>query len=192
MSLKELTQKHHKQAENQPFVGILFSGRCPHETYAVYLYQLYLIYETLEDIGTKSGFLKDLTDLLRASKIKDDFNELWTESEPPAVLDSVYAYMAYLDGLRHEPDRAWAHCYTRHMGDLMGGQQLKARVPGSGKMFQFNNAGELITKIRGKLNDSMQNEVETAYEFATLIFKDMWGVNQKVLKKQKAYEESYS
>ena len=100
--------------------------------------------------------------------------------------------MAYLDGLRHEPDRAWAHCYTRHMGDLMGGQQLKARVPGSGKMFQFNNAGELITKIRGKLNDSMQNEVETAYEFATLIFKDMWGVHQKVLKKQKAYEESYS
>ena len=63
MSLKELTQQHHKQAESQPFVGILFSNRCPHETYAVYLYQLYLIYETLEDIGMQGGVLTDLPDL---------------------------------------------------------------------------------------------------------------------------------
>ena len=178
MSLKELTQKHHKQAENQPFVGILFSGRCPHETYATYLYQLYLIYQSLEEIGVQGGVLAGF--------------ELWKESEPPAILDSVYAYRAYLDGLRHEPERVWAHCYTRHMGDLMGGQQLKARVPGSGKMFEFNNPGELITKIRGKLKDDMQREVETAYEFATLLFKEMWGVHQEALKKQKDYEELYS
>ena len=70
MSLKELTQQHHKQAENQPFVGILFSGRCPHETYATYLYQLYLIYQKLEEIGTQGGVLEGFEDLLRAPKIK--------------------------------------------------------------------------------------------------------------------------
>ena len=192
MSLKELTQQHHKQAESQPFVGILFSGRCPHETYATYLYQLYLIYQTLEEIGVQGGVLKGFEDLLRAPQIQEDFDELWKESEPPAGLDSVYAYRAYLDGLRHEPERVCAHCYTRHMGDLMGGQQLKARVPGSGKMFEFNNPGELITKIRGRLKDDMQREVETAYEFATLLFKEMWGVHQEALKKQKDYEELYS
>ena len=78
------------------------------------------------------------------------------------------------------------------MGDLMGGQQLKARVPGSGKMFEFNNSGELITKIRGRLKDDMQREVETAYEFATLLFKEMWGIHQQALKNQKEYEAQYS
>ena len=50
----------------------------------------------------------------------------------------------------------------------------------------------MITKLRGRLKDDMQREVDTAYEFATLLFKEMWGVHQEALKKQKDYEELYS
>jgi len=196
-SLKELTQSHHKQAEEQPFVGIMFGGGIAHETYAVYLWNLYLVYSDLEELATNAGLLADMPGIYRADKIKEDFDELWSDPQigggrDPQVLEATHAYRAYLNGLQHEPERLWAHCYTRHMGDLSGGQMLKARVPGSGKMFDFDNADDLRVKIRSRLHNGLAPEVEVSYEFATLMFKQMFAVHQEAMQHQKEIEIQYA
>ena len=66
-----------------------------------------------------------------------------------------------------------AHCYTRHMGDLSGGQMLKARVPGSARMYDFDDTDTLKGKIREKLSDDLEDEVKIAYDFATKMFAEM-------------------
>ena len=38
LDIKELTMKHHKDAERQGFVKILMSGEIDHKLYATYLY----------------------------------------------------------------------------------------------------------------------------------------------------------
>ena len=49
MSIKELTMGHHKAAEEQPFVGVMFSGKLDARTYAIFAYNQYLMYEALEN-----------------------------------------------------------------------------------------------------------------------------------------------
>ena len=66
-----------------------------------------------------------------------------------------------------------AHLYVRHMGDLAGGQMIAKRVPGNGRMYQFENPEELKTAIRAKIDDSMAEEATICFEFATDLFKEM-------------------
>ena len=69
--------------------------------------------------------------------------------------------------------RLFAHCYTRHMGDMMGGQILAKMVPGSGKLYQFPDKLELQGKIRARLTDDLVSEVKVAYKFAQKTFEQM-------------------
>ena len=75
MSLREATAENHKNAEKQPFVGIMFGGKLPDEVYAIYLWNLYLQYETLETFADENGVINtdELAELYRAPKIKEDF-----------------------------------------------------------------------------------------------------------------------
>ena len=50
---------------------------------------------------------------------------------------------------------------------------LKVRVPGSARMYEFENADELKAKIREKLSDDLVDEVKIAYDFATKMFAEM-------------------
>ena len=40
--------------------------------------------------------------------------------------------------LRDYPEKIMAHIYVRHMGDLSGGQMIRRKVPGLGKMYKFD------------------------------------------------------
>jgi heme oxygenase len=66
-----------------------------------------------------------------------------------------------------------AHIYVRHMGDLAGGQMIAKRVPGSGRMYQFEDADVLKTAIRERINDDMAEEAKVCFQFAADMFKDM-------------------
>ena len=58
------------------------------------------------------------------------------------------------------------------MGDLFGGQALAKLVPGSGKMFKFENKEDLIGKIRSKLNDNMGDEANIAFDYNIKMIKE--------------------
>jgi heme oxygenase len=62
-----------------------------------------------------------------------------------------------------------AHLYTWHMGDMYGGQMIKKILPGSHSNLEFENAEELKTNLRAKLDDSLGNEANKAFEWAIKI-----------------------
>lgn len=174
MSLKELTHEAHRNAETQPFVKILFSGKIDPGLYAAYLKNQHPCYEILEVCAMPHGLLSGLPDMRRAPAILADYLELYNnEDREPTILPAVESYIKYILSIKDDPKRLMAHLYVRHMGDLAGGQMIAKRVPGSGKMYQFTDPDALKTAIRERLDDSMADEAKVCFKYAEELFKDM-------------------
>ena len=174
MSLKELTYEHHRNAERQKFVKVLMGGKIPHKVYAEFLYNQYVAYNILEACAMAEGVFNDLPDVRRAPKILEDFQELWgKDAEPPKPKPSIQKYVDHIMSIKEDPEKLMAHIYTRHMGDLSGGQMIKKKVPGTGKFYMFEEPHNLKTAIRSKLNDNMADEAKICFEYATELFKEM-------------------
>jgi len=75
--------------------------------------------------------------------------------------------------IRDDKQKLMAHVYTRHMGDLSGGQMIRKKIPGKGTMYDFTQPDELKTAIRERLNDDMAPEARICFQFATDLFKEM-------------------
>ena len=174
MSLKELTYEHHRNAERQKFVKTLMGGSIPPKVYAEFLYNQYVAYNILEVCAMAEGVLNDLPDVRRAPKILEDFQELWgKDAEPPKPKPSIQKYVDHIMSIKEDPEKLMAHIYTRHMGDLSGGQMIKKRIPGEGRLYMFADPDNLKTAIRSKLNDNMADEAKICFEYATELFKEM-------------------
>ena len=179
MSLRELTAEKHHDAERTEFVKELLGGSITEERYATFLFNLHPIYHVLESFAMINGSMDGLDDLCRANSIYQDYLELWKDTKPPELCPTVDRYLKYIkDELSPNPDRLFAHVYVRHMGDLAGGQMIAKRVPGSGTMYKFENGEELKNKIRSKLNDTMGDEANVAFDFAISLMKDMNELNK--------------
>jgi len=173
MSLKELTHEAHRNAETQPFVKVLFSGRIDPLLYAQYLKNQHPIYEVLEVCAMAHGLLNGMPDIRRAPAILDDFAELWGDEPIPPLRPVVERYMQYIFSIKDDPKRLMAHIYVRHMGDLAGGQMIAKRVPGLGKYYQFEDPESLKAAIREKLSDDMADEAKVCFKFAEELFQEM-------------------
>ena len=95
---------------------------------------------------------------------------LWAiqAQRPQPLPASVYAKAG------NDPDKLMAHVYVMHMGDLSGGQMIKRKVPGEGRMYQFDTSRkELKEAIRAKTNDGMADEAKWVFESATNTFKEL-------------------
>jgi len=177
-SLKELTWEHHKNAERQDFVKVLMGGSIDPKVYATFLYNQHHAYNILEVLAMQLGLLDGMPEIRRGPRINEDFLELWKGQDTPAMLDSTKRYMEHLMRIADDPQKVMAHVYVRHMGDLSGGQMIKKKVPGQGKMYEFDAPiDELKERVRAKLDDSMADEAKLCFDFATDTFKDMQKVN---------------
>ncbi len=63
--------------------------------------------------------------------------------------------------------------YVRHFGDMYGGQMIRKRNPGSGRMYDFDNVEELKTTVREMLHDDMAEEANRCFEFAMELFEEL-------------------
>ena len=173
-NLKELTWEHHKNAERQDFVKVLLSGKINPRFYATFLWNQHKKYDILEALAGASGLLDDLPDIRRKVKIEQDFLELWDLDRHPVIVDSTNEYVKHMKTLIGQPDKIMAHIYTLHMGDLSGGQFIRKKVPGEGRMYQFDtDIAELKEAIRAKTNDDMADEAKWVFESATKLFKEL-------------------
>lgn len=173
--LKDLTWVNHQKAERTEHARKLLKGMTPKE-YHRYLYNQYVQYAALESIAKTEGILEGIEHIARASSILADMTELETDynikRDVELLCPVVAEYVAYAMGLE-ETDDILAHIYVRHFGDMYGGQMIKKRNPGSGKMYEFENVDELKTIIRAKLNDNMADEANTCFEFAMKLFEEL-------------------
>jgi heme oxygenase len=175
MSLRELTKDAHTNAERQEFVKILFSGKINPKLYATFLKNQHPCYELLEVCAMPLQVLHGLPDVRRAPAILADFMELWDDEKDgdPTILPVVDKYLKHILSIKDDPKKLMAHIYVRHMGDLAGGQMIAAKVPGSGRMYKFENPEILKMAIREKISDDMADEAKICFEFATQMFKEM-------------------
>ena len=139
MSLKDLTKDVHRDAERQDFVRVLMSGDIDPELYAMFLANQHPQYDVLEALAMAKGLLNDLPDIRRAPAIQEDFQELWSSSDPAPQLDVTKKYVDYLREIADDETRLFAHVYTRHMGDLSGGRMIAKKVPGEGRLYKFKD-----------------------------------------------------
>ena len=79
--------------------------------------------------------------------------------------------------IKDDPDKLMAHLYVRHLGDLSGGQMIAKKVPGSAKMYQFENKDQLKETIRARCTDAMADEAKICFDFATQQFKEMMALD---------------
>lgn len=179
MSLKEITQDLHHEAETTKFAKELLSGKIGGKKYVNYLYNLLAIYDPIEWYAGRQGMFAKMPGLPRLKAIHADFMELDDGGYlylTPATLE----YQAYLHKLGNDPDRKHlikAHLYCRHMGDLNGGQIIKRQVAhlSSGKFYDFENPDQLKVQIRQELTDDLGPEARLAFEYAIRMMKDLYG-----------------
>lgn len=168
MTLREQIADKHEAAEKTKFVEFLLNGKIPKRMYADYLYNQYLCYRVMEEKAQGQGLLSDMPELWRASKMKEDLDELGEERLN--VFDSTLNYMKYVTV---EPVNLMAHIYVRHFGDMYGGQMIKKVVPSSGKMYEFENRKEMIDKIRPLLTEDLGDEANKCFDFVINLFNEL-------------------
>ena len=179
-NLKDLTWEHHKNAERQDFVKILLSGNIHPEFYATYLWNQHKKYDLLEAVASVHGLLDDLYSIRRKNAIEQDYNELWTKENPPGLVPSTDEYIAHMKTIMDNPEAIMAHIYVLHMGDLSGGQLIARKVPGEGRMYQFNEDVKILKeRIREKTHDGMADEARWVFSSATKLFQDLMEIDSE-------------
>lgn len=172
MSLKELTAEKHKLAESTPFMQAVFAKTLPIELWTDWTYQKWLFYHAIEGMAGAKYLLGDLPDIHRGFKLWQDYYQM----RNGAPLDhkfrpSVLEYHNYIRSLTDAND-IMAHLYTWHMGDLYGGQMIKKIVNAPHNSLDFADPATLMTNIRAKLDDSMGDEANRAFDWAIRMMRE--------------------
>lgn len=175
-NLKSLTREKHKEAENQTFVKKILKRKITKEEYATYLFNQYYCYQTLENyVISQEIFDTEVFQKIERSKlILQDLMELWNLNESYPYFSQVTKdYIKHLMKIKNNPDKLLSHVYVRYMGDLSGGQYIASKVPGSGRMYEFENVSECKKKIIEKLHDGLEQEAKIAFSYVTQLFIDL-------------------
>ena len=172
--LKELTWENHSKAERTEHARKLLKGMSPEE-YHRYIFNQYIQYSALETRANQLGLLDGIENIIRGDKIKEDMTELekefGIERDPDLICEVVGNYVSHVLSL--DEQGTISHLYVRHFGDMYGGQMIRKRNPGSGKMYDFDNVDELKATVRAKLNDDMADEANRCFEFAMQLFEQL-------------------
>jgi heme oxygenase len=135
--LREGTRQLHRRAETTGFIVDMLRGVARREHYALYLRNLYPVYECLESALVRrrheDGWkLLGMPSIHRSASIAADLDAIcgrhWRWHLP--VLSTGAAYRRRIDEIGDEPRGAAlaAHAYTRFLGDLNGGALLMRRL----------------------------------------------------------------
>jgi heme oxygenase len=165
MGLYQDTLEKHKTAERMSFNIKMIKGELLVEQYIEYLIGQYFIFSTIEN-----NFQLPHPELKRSDVIKEDLVELGVDyiSTP---LESIHRYTEYLMGLSQ--DDINPHIYLHYLAIVFGGQIIKQKIHGSGRMYDFANMEEVSRSIRYIQQDSWKDEVNKGYDFIIDIFREL-------------------
>ena len=165
MDLREATAELHSKAEKMEFNQRMFRGELSTEEYVKYLYQQVSIFDAIE--------LDELPhpSLVRTDKVKEDILELTSQLDIMNILPITLAYSHYISTLTQE-DRL-PHVYLNYLALAYGGQMMKTKVPGSGKMYDFDNMQEAVGAIRATQKDEWADEVNKGFEYIITIVDEL-------------------
>jgi heme oxygenase len=165
-SLREATAYAHHQAETTELMQLMLSGKMTAEHYAGFLANQLICYNAIE---RRSHLFAD-GDMARSSALVADITELRGSTLP--IVPSVYQYADYVQTLSDQG--VWAHIYVRYLGDMYGGRLIKSRVPGSGRIFEFRERDELISRIRLSVSIADAGEANRCFDWVIKIYDEFY------------------
>lgn len=131
--LRARTRGAHDQAERSPYLSALAAGRVTALGLAALLSRLAPVYETLEQVGGQwatdprvGGFVRP--ELHRTDRLRADLAHL-TGSADVVRTPAAEAYAARVEQVGRTSAAGFvAHHCTRYLGDLSGGQVIRAAL----------------------------------------------------------------
>lgn len=173
--IKELTWEHHQNAERQAFAKLLISGDISEDLYATYLWNQHKKYDILEAMMAAHGIFGEIgANISRKLLMEQDIAELWKHNVSPAVVPSTIEYIDHMRDIMGDRDAIIAHVYVFFLGDMSGGQMIKRKIPGEGRMYDFEgNVKELKDRIRDMTTDDMADEARWVFSSATKLFNEL-------------------
>jgi heme oxygenase len=172
MGLREATAELHSKAEKMEFNQRMFRGELSTDEYVKYLYQQLFIFDTIE--------LRSLPhpSLDRIDNIKADLLELVSSLDVLSnPLPSTLVYVSHITSLTQE--ECLPHVYLNYLALAYGGQMMKTKVPGSGKMYDFENMHEAVGAIRALQKDEWADEVNKGFEFIIKIADELQNATER-------------
>ena len=167
MNLREATAELHSKAEKMTFSQRMVKGELSEIEYMNYLIQQMTIFSEIE---SRNLVIKGLD---RKEKVTQDIAELngGQLSENNMVCPATIYYVTYLKDL-NDVD-ILPHVYLNYLALAYGGQMMKKSVPGSGRLYEFENMKELVGSIRSIQSDEWANEVNKGFQFLIAIFDEL-------------------
>jgi heme oxygenase len=173
----------HEQTERSGVMAILLRGHLP--GYRAMLAELLPIYEAREQSLSARAQLPwlsglDLAALARAAKLHADLSG---HAAAKSQRTATRTYVARLQALGHQGDPALlAHVYTRYLGDLSGGQVLRALVqrlyPGQGTAFyEFGDSAQ-VQRLRRQLRETLARAPLSEVEAGRVVEEACWSFEQ--------------
>jgi heme oxygenase len=163
MNLKEATAELHSKAEKMEFNQRMLAGVLSPLEYKRYLIQQLAIFAEIESKSDDKNLPHE--SLNRTDAIISDIEELNEQynmsNEIVSVSKSTKDYLLHLMGTSGNSYNA--HIYLNYLALVFGGQMMKSKVPGNGKLYEFENIKECIESIRAIQNDEMANEVNIGF-----------------------------
>jgi heme oxygenase len=165
-SLREATAQAHHQAENTELMKLMLGGQMTAEHYAGFLANQLICYSAIE---RRTHLFAD-GDMARGPSLVADISELRGSSL--TIVPSAYDYADYVQTLSDQ--ELWAHIYVRYLGDMYGGRLIKSKVPGSGRIFEFRDRDELISRIRLSVSIADASEAKRCFDWVIKIYDEFY------------------
>ena len=172
LPLKEAIAEKHSLAEKMTFNQRMFNGEISKEEYILYLCQQLAIFDAIEIHELPHPSLD------RAGNVFEDIKELVGEGQIQITpLESTNEYRKYLNTLTKEEQLP--HVYLNYLAIMFGGQMMKAKTPGSGKMYEFDgDMNEIIGSIRAIQKDEWADEANKALDYNINILDELQRVSE--------------
>lgn len=209
--IKKISWEDHQKASSSAFINKLTSGKITKNIFGIFVAQQYFIYQQLEETSknlTNYPKIAQFLDpaLLRTQALTADM-KFFTETTSTdffkdyVPLDATQRYVQRIkDVEKLAPISFVAHHYLRYMGDLAGGQALRAIAKreynfSDEQGLQFYNYKDIVKSktyrdnYRNKLNTTAWEETEEnqivaeillVYKLNTMVFEQLDKLSKNV------------
>ena len=175
LPLKEAIAEKHSLVEKMIFNQRMFNGELSNEEYILYLSQQLGIYDAIEQYPLPHPSLNRIQNVL--ADIKELMGIDITQGIQIDLLESTKVYHKYLKSLTQE--ELLPHVYLNYLAIMFGGQMMKSKTPGSGKMYEFDgDMREIAGTIRAIQKDEWADEANKALDYNITIFDELQRVSE--------------
>ena len=164
-SLKDAIDAKHFEAERMEFNQRMVRGELNKFEYSQYLFQLYGIFSVIERFPLPHFTLN------RVGKVLEDIDELNDNIYYLHFCPSTFDYMMYLQTLTQE--ELLPHVYLNYLALMFGGQMMKEKTPGSGRLYHFENVRDTMASIRALQKDEWADEANKGLQYNIHIFDEL-------------------